>query len=59
MYLNNFILRYKRENDDKLAAIKIRDLLNNSIRDAVLANIPTTIVNALESNRPYLRNKRF
>ena len=58
MYLNNFILRYRRENDDKLAAIKIRDLLNNSIRDTVIANIPTKIRNALERNRPYLERKR-
>ena len=57
-YLNDFILQYRKENNNKRAAIKLCGLLNNPIEDAVMANIPTKIVYALESNRPYLRWKK-
>ena len=58
IYLNDFIQRYRREYDDKQAAVNVHELLISSIKEAIITKVPIKIVNALEKDLPYLQSTR-
>ena len=58
IYLKDFMQRYRRENDDKRAAINVHGLLISSIKEAAITNAPTKVADQLQKDLPYLEKTR-
>ena len=56
IYLKNFIQIYRKENDDKRAAINVHGLLISSIKEAAITNASTKVADQLQEDLPYLQS---